>query len=908
MNRDSLAVDRGEPGATVVAAPSGEARDRGAPRDLWRRAALLSCWLLLAACTGSPANPPNSAPPAAGASSGGSGSLATAGRSGEGGATAGGSSGQGGSVASAGAAGDPDESDAGPSVVAALVAGDDFNAASDGALSRSGALYNLAIGQWTTGPRWSWANDAEASLANFERSDGLLAPYLFTETYDLNLSKNFLDDFGYDDEAWWANTWVRAFDDTGDPKYLAMAKTIFADMLNAWDASTCQGGVWWNRDRAYKNAITNELFILVAANLHNRTPGDSVYLGWATQAWTWFSGSGMINASSLVEDGLTTDCKGNGQTTWTYNQGIILGAAVELFNATSDMSYLTQAQKLADASTTSLVTASGILQEPCEPSTTCNDDQTNFKGIYQRHLLRLYDASLDPDYGAFLYKNAHSVNANDRAADNSLGNVWSGPFDSSDAQRQSSGLQALHAQAPPWTKNLPFLRAAGGKSFNHGMGRPVGTLAWRCDPASCPSAGPMQEGPFVSYLPAGSHVAHFELTASRISTSTSALAELEVRDETTGSTLASATTPWSDFHVARAVQDFAVPYQLPSAGHALSFRVIWQAVPSAPALTVSDVSVDQAFAFSAANLDHQCGRLDAFQNWAADRQRDAAACELASGPAVALPAGPATAHFELKVDNFNLDDERVATLAVVDHASGSAVLERALTRQDFPNALFQDFSLAFTAQANESFDFVATWQRSALAPRLILRGVYVVASARDMSVALGYDTRGIGTAPGDGSIDGVGSVFASQWLGSSVTVAGHSFTFGATSPGALNVLSANGQSVTLPAQAASELQLLLFAINGTQSAQSFVVHYTDGSSSSVTRSVSDWVSAAPQADESYAVAAPARWSKTGLEYGNFHIFQQSLPLDPKRVPASLSLPANPNLKLFAATLNAVITP
>jgi Glycosyl hydrolase family 76 len=860
---------------------------------------------LVVACAGTPAAGSGSRGSSAG-SAGTSSAMAAGGSAhaaGAAGALGGGSAGTG------GAAGDPDESDAGPTVVDSLASDDDFNTASDQALARLGALYDPNIGQWTTGPRWSWANDVEASLASYERSGGLLAPYLFTETYDLNLSKNFLDDLGYDDEAWWANAWVRAFDVTGDPRYLAMAKTIFADMLNAWDPSTCQGGVWWNRNRDYKNAITNELFILLAANLHDRTPGDTDYLSWATKAWAWFSQTGgMIDSSGLVDDGLTTACKSNGQTTWTYNQGIVVGALVELFNATSDTSYLQQAQKLADASTTHLITSGGILQEPCEPAGNCNDDQSNFKGIYQRHLLRLFDAAGTPAYGAFLYKNAHSVLANDRAADGSLGNLWAGPFDESDAQRQNSGLQALHAEAPPWTRNLPFLRAAGGASFNHAMGRPVGPLAWRCDPASCPSAGSMQDGPFVSYLPAGSHIAHFGLTASRVSSAANALADLEVRDETAGSALATLPVLWSDFHAARVVQDFAVPYSLATAGHTLSFRVLWQAAPAAPALTVSDVAVDQAFAFSAANLTHDCGRLDAFQNWAADRARDVAACTLASGPGVALPPGHATAHFELKVDNFELDDERVSTLAVIDRTTGVTAASRDLTRKNFQTALFQDFALEFTALPDSDYDLAVTWQKSAAAPKLTLRGVYVAAAQQDASISLPFDTRGVGTSPADGSIDAVGSVFAAQWLGSTVTAGGHSFTLGSTAGGALNAVSSNGQSIPLPAKAATELQLLLFAINGTQTDVSFVVRYADDSTSAHTRSVSDWVSPAPAANEAYAVAAPFRWAKTGEEYGNFHIFRQTLPLDRARVPAAITLPANPNVKVFAATLVTVSSP
>ena len=59
----------------------------------------------------------------------------------------------------------------------------------------------------------------------------------------------------------------------------------------------------------------------------NLTP-FSLKLGrrdWAAKEWAWFKESGMINAGSLVNDGLGRDCKKNGRRTYTYNQGVILG-------------------------------------------------------------------------------------------------------------------------------------------------------------------------------------------------------------------------------------------------------------------------------------------------------------------------------------------------------------------------------------------------------------------------------------------------------------------------------------------------------------------------------------------------------------------------------------------------------
>ncbi len=116
-----------------------------------------------------------------------------------------------------------------------------------------------------------------------------------------------------------------------------MARTIFSDMAGGWD-STCGGGIWWNKDRGYKNAIANELFLSVAAHLANRDSSkQAYYLRWAHREWKWFAHSGMINTNGLINDGLGTSdgrtsagtCGNNGQTTWSYNQGVVLGGLVE---------------------------------------------------------------------------------------------------------------------------------------------------------------------------------------------------------------------------------------------------------------------------------------------------------------------------------------------------------------------------------------------------------------------------------------------------------------------------------------------------------------------------------------------------------------------------------------------------
>ncbi len=306
--------------------------------------------------------------------------------------------------------------------------------------------YNSSNGLWNTTGWWNSANALGAVIDYSQRTGNTAYLGVISNTYDRNSAGNFLNDY-YDDEGWWAMSWIKAYDLTGNVRYLNMAKTIFNDMKGGW-TTTCNGGIWWSKAKTYKNAIANELFLSVAIRLHQHTPGDSgagSYLDWAQREWTWFNASGMINSQNLVNDGLTSGCANNGQTTWTYNQGVILGGLADMYKSTGTASYLTKAQSIADAATTRLVTSAGVLKEPCN---CAGGDVPQFKGIFMRNLAYLHETQNKATYQAFLTKNADSIWLNDRNSSNQFGMLWEGPFDTANAANQSSAQDALNAAIP----------------------------------------------------------------------------------------------------------------------------------------------------------------------------------------------------------------------------------------------------------------------------------------------------------------------------------------------------------------------------------------------------------------------------------------------------------------------------
>ncbi|WP_424681257.1 glycoside hydrolase family 76 protein [Frateuria sp. YIM B11624] len=258
-----------------------------------------------------------------------------------------------------------------------------------------------------------------------------------------------------DDSEWWALTWIQAYDLTRNPKYLDMAVTIADYVHGYWDTSTCGGGVWWNAERTYKNAVTNGLWIRLTAELHNRIGGDRMWLARSRTAWAWFTGSGMINDNGLVNDGLTDACANNGQTVWSYNQGLAIGAGLELWRATRDPSILATVRRLADAAIAPGGLAThGVLTERCDAlDQTCDDNAKQFKGIFMRYWTDLVDTTHDRRYAAFLDAQAQAVWNDDRDAAGRLGTRWSGATSDGhpnvfDWRTQASALSALIGAVP----------------------------------------------------------------------------------------------------------------------------------------------------------------------------------------------------------------------------------------------------------------------------------------------------------------------------------------------------------------------------------------------------------------------------------------------------------------------------
>ena len=166
--------------------------------------------------------------------------------------------------------------------------------------------------------------------------------------------------------------------------YLDTAEGIFGNLSAAWPTTCNNGGIHWSATSTYVNAISNELFLSVAAHLANRVlTKKAYYIEWAQREWIWFQSVRMIDSAGVIVDGLGADCLGDPEATvWSYNQGVVLGGLIELSKADSSnaSSYLASANTIADAAITNLTDSNGIIHDVCEVSGICGSDGKSVPG------------------------------------------------------------------------------------------------------------------------------------------------------------------------------------------------------------------------------------------------------------------------------------------------------------------------------------------------------------------------------------------------------------------------------------------------------------------------------------------------------------------------------------------------
>lgn len=139
----------------------------------------------------------------------------------------------------------------------------------------------------------------------------------------------------------------------------------------------------------------------------------------------------MRNSEGLYNDGLDDSCVNNGETTWTYNQGVLASGLGALWKATGNRTLLKEAEITLDA-TIKDMTVNTVLKESCdsviETDDPCDIDQQTFKGIWTKHLQYYLIFTNEKEkiakYGSFLGVQSHAVIKYATNATDDISNLW----------------------------------------------------------------------------------------------------------------------------------------------------------------------------------------------------------------------------------------------------------------------------------------------------------------------------------------------------------------------------------------------------------------------------------------------------------------------------------------------------
>jgi hypothetical protein len=152
-----------------------------------------------------------------------------------------------------------------------------------------------------------------------------------------------------------------------------------------------------------------------------------------------------------------------------------------------------------------------------------------------------------------------------------------------------------------------------------------------------------------------------------------------------------------------------------------------------------------------------------------------------------------------------------------------------------------------------------------------------------------------------GGIDGQGYSYSANLLSTSRVLNGALFDFGAAN--IADAIGCSGQSVALPAGKFSSLMLFGTAVEGNQTAVSFTVTYTDGTTTKFVQNFSDWFTPQKYAGESEAVAMAYRNFDNGTkDKRTFNLYEYRFALNSAKTVQSVSFPANSHVIVLAATL------
>ena len=260
---------------------------------------------------------------------------------------------------------------------------------------------------------WTEAEMLEMVLDTYERTKDAQQLTMFT-----NLFHGFLVEHGRtwannpynDDIMWMVIACTRAHLLSGNPEFLAVAKTNFALCYARAASTNLGGGLWWKVGERTKNACVNGPGA-IAAFLLGKATGNNTYFTISTNLFLWERATLFDATTGKISDSIRDDGR-IADFALTYNQGTFVGAA-------NFLGYTNEA-RLASLYTMNRMGRDGYL-----PGGGENGDGGGFAGIGVRWIARyMKDRGEEATFLPWLQKNAEAAWQARRTSDNLCNGFW----------------------------------------------------------------------------------------------------------------------------------------------------------------------------------------------------------------------------------------------------------------------------------------------------------------------------------------------------------------------------------------------------------------------------------------------------------------------------------------------------